>query len=51
MRDNDNKDKVKFEWKDILALIIAQFEILFPLAVISIAGMSVLLFAIMRIWL
>ncbi|MDI6600625.1 MAG: hypothetical protein QME46_02435 [Thermoanaerobacteraceae bacterium] len=50
MKDEDEKD-IKLEWKDILALMIAQLEILLPMALVSIAAMAVVLYLIMRVWL
>lgn len=32
--EKDDKEFVKLEWKDILAMMIAQFEILMPLVLI-----------------
>ncbi|WP_162523513.1 hypothetical protein [Calorimonas adulescens] len=50
MKDEDEKD-IKLEWRDILALMIAQLEILLPMALVSVAGMAVVLYLIMKVWL
>lgn len=37
-------------WRDIIAIIIAQFQILMPIVLGAIFIMSLLLFIIMKIW-
>jgi hypothetical protein len=37
-------------WKDIVAIIIAQFQILMPIMIGAVLVMSLLLFIIMKLW-
>ncbi len=50
MKDGKETGDAGLERKDILAMIIAQLEILLPLAAISIGGMALILFLITKFW-
>ena len=57
MDDKDNKmsenekKPVNVGWKDILAAIIAEFEILMPIVIIACVIFALLIFLIDRFWL
>lgn len=44
-------EKVKIGWDDILAIMIAQFQILFPIALGTVVIVVLLLLFIMKVWL
>ena len=46
-----NEEKQKIGWDDILAIMIAQFQILFPIALGFIVIIVLLLLFIMKVWL
>ena len=59
MKNGEEQDGVKVNdlqcgetigWKDIIAIMIAQFQILMPIILGAALVMSLLLFIIMRIW-
>lgn len=43
-----NEEKTTFTWKDIIALIIAQFEIVMPVALVAVGIMVLLIFLILK---
>jgi hypothetical protein len=46
-----NEEKVKVGWHDLLAIMIAQFQILFPLAVGFVVVIGLLLLFFVKVWL
>jgi ABC-type multidrug transport system permease subunit len=47
-KHNDNDDKLEF--KDIIAIIIAQFQVLIPIALIAGLVFGVILFILTKFW-
>ncbi len=59
MKKEEELDRIKAKdlpyngaigWKDIVAIMIAQFQILMPIILGAILVMSLLLFIIMKVW-
>jgi ABC-type multidrug transport system permease subunit len=48
--DNDNDNNVKLEFKDIIAIIIAQFQILIPIVLIAALMFGVIFFLLTKFW-
>lgn len=43
-----NEEKTTFTWKDVIALIIAQFEIVMPIALVAVGIMALLIFLLLK---
>ena len=43
-----NEEKTTFTWKDVIALIIAQFEIVMPVALAAVGIMALLIFLLFK---
>ena len=43
-----NEEKTTFTWKDVIALIIAQFEIVMPIALVAVGIMVLLIFLLLK---
>ena len=43
-----NGEKTTFTWKDVIALIIAQFEIVMPIALVAVGIMVLLIFLLLK---
>lgn len=43
-----NEEKTTFTWKDVIALIIAQFEIVMPIAIAAAGIMALLIFLLLK---
>jgi hypothetical protein len=52
MQEDKNKleEPIKLEWKDILAIMIAQFQILAPIALGAIIVMTLLMVFFLKVW-
>ena len=50
IKTNDLQGEEVIGWKDIVAIMIAQFQILMPIMLGAILVMSLLLFIIMKVW-
>lgn len=50
IKTNDLQCEEAVGWKDILAIIIAQFQILMPIMLGAALIMSLVLFIIMKVW-
>ncbi len=50
IKTNDLQGEEAIGWKDIVAIMIAQFQILMPIMLGAILVMSFLLFIIMKVW-
>lgn len=48
---NFNDEPVKLEFKDVLAMIIAAIEIVFPLALLFCGIMGFVFFVVVKLWL
>lgn len=47
----DTEEKAKLHWDDIFAIMIAQFQILLPLAIAGAIILTLVLLFIMKVWL
>ncbi|SCX89899.1 hypothetical protein [Alkaliphilus peptidifermentans] len=43
-------DRIEATWHDILAMIIAAFQVIFPIIIVGIAVLGGLLWLMMRLW-
>ncbi|MBU3129609.1 hypothetical protein [Clostridium tagluense] len=50
LRCNDLEKNQAVGWRDIVAIFIAQFQILMPIMLVAALVMSLLLFIIMKVW-
>jgi hypothetical protein len=50
IKTNDAPYAETIGWKDIVAIMIAQFQILMPIILVAILFMGLLLFIIMKVW-
>jgi hypothetical protein len=50
VQDKNGEMPLRVGWKDVLAIMIAQFEILMPMALGAIGIMSLLVFLLLRVW-
>lgn len=46
----DDEEKPKLGFKDLLAIMIAQFEILMPIGIGAVLVMGLLLFFLLKVW-
>ena len=44
----DDPEKIKPDWKDFLALVIASYQLIMPMVLLIIAAGALILFAMMR---
>lgn len=49
--DEKNEEKIKFGFKDLLAIMIAQFEILMPIAIGAVVVIGLVLLFLTKFWL
>ena len=52
MQDNKERSEepVRLEWKDVVAIMIAQFEILAPIVLGAVVVMTLLMLFFMKVW-
>jgi hypothetical protein len=50
IKANDLQGEEAIGWKDVLAIIIAQFQVLMPIMIGAVLVMGLLLFIIMKLW-
>jgi hypothetical protein len=48
---NNFEEPIKLEWKDIAAIMIAQFQILIPLALGAVVIITLIMLFLMKVWL
>lgn len=50
-KEHVEEEREKIGWDDLIAIMIAQFQILFPLALAAVAIVSILVFLLLKVWL